>query len=340
MTITNHQYTVVMPQQQLGLDKDATRKATDDDDDDGEKQGLLLPVTTEGAIPIDMTTTTTTATTLTSTVNTELPVWSKHVAEIKNELSRILFLSLPTALTQVCLYSLFPLATSSVGRHLSSGELAGFGLGALMGNFTCLSVIMGALSAAETLMPRAYAAHRYSQLGVVVARSVVVCAVLLLSPMVLLSQPQWTASLLITWGTEPPVAIYASNWMRQYAIGIPGMMLFRAIQCFCVTQDHPWPPVQASILVTFVLHPYLLHHWVHRHGLLGSAWAIVFSQYAMLAVLLGILAVLKRRNEAFHVDSWPRLASTEFWAEVVQWKPLWACFSLGLGGVVSKSEWW
>ena len=338
MTMTNqHQDAITVPQE-LELE-DVTGKARgDDDDDDEEKQGLLLPVTTVAAIPDE----TTTSTTTTSTPNhpSGTPVWNKYGAEMKKELPKIVFVALPAVLTQFCLFSLFPIATSSVGRHLSSEELAGYGLGALMGNFSCLSVIMGALSAADTLMPRAYAAQNYQQMGTLAVRSVVVCGFLLFLPILLLSQTQWTTGLMSTWGTERPVAIYASNWMRVYALGIPATMLFRTIQRFCVTQERPWPPVQASILVTFVLHPLLLDQWVTQHGLLGSACAIVVSQYSMLTALIGILVVMKRRNQAFHVDSWPRLLSLKFWAKVVQWRSLWAFVSLAVGGVVGKSEWW
>ena len=320
------------------------RKSPVEVDDDEEKQGLLLlPATAVDSVGFDVTTTSgTTGNCNTQQVGDASVLLTQHnyVSEMKKELWKILFVALPSVLTQICLNSLFPITASAVGRSLSSEQLAGYGLGALMGNFTCLSVIMGALSAADTLMPRAYAAKLYPQMGILVARSVVVCSVLLFFPMLLLSQPQWTTSLLITWGTEPEVAIYAADWMRLYIVGIPATMLFRTIQRFCFTQDHPWPPVQASILVTFVLHPLLLRRWVEPYGLTGSAWAIVTSQYSMLTILIGIVLARKHCNQAFHVDSWPRFASLPFWVEVFQFGPLWGFFSLGLGGVVSMSEWW
>ena len=316
-----------------------------------EKQGLLLlPVTTTAeAIPIDETNTTTASTTSNRTFSSPpAPAsvvllktrYSSTLDMIQEEMVKVLFAALPTVVTQVCLYSLFPIATSSVGRHLSSKELAGYSLGSLVGNFTCISIILGALSAADTLLPRAHAARWYRQLGILMVRSVVICTLLLLGPMVLLSQPHWTSNMLMTWGTEPQVAHYASRWMRVYIVGIPATTIFRAIQRYCVAQEHPWPPVQASLFVTFVMHPYLLHHWVYQHGLLGSAWAIVTSQYIMMTALIGILIGMKLRNRTFHADSWPKLACREFWVQVWQFGPLWRFFSLALGGVVCKSDWW
>lgn len=318
-----------------------------------EKHGLLLHpiVKTATAIPIDVTNTTRTSTTYndaSSSPSSPAPTaivlfpvrYNSTVEMIQQEMLKVLFAALPTVVTQVCLYSLFPIATSSVGRHLSSEELAGYSLGSLMGNFTCISIILGALSAADTLLPRAYAAKRYPLLGILMVRSVIICTLFLLGPMVLLSQPHWTSTMLVRWGTEPQVALYASRWMRVYIVGIPATTIFRAIQRYCVAQEHPWPPVQASVLVTFILHPYLLRRWVHQRGLLGSAWAIVASQFIMLIALIGILIAMKRQNRCFHADSWPRLASGEFWIQVWQVGPLYRFFSLALGGVISKSDWW
>ena len=293
------------------------------------------------------------------------------LSELPHEMAKILFLALPTVVVQVNLYTLFPLAASVVGRKLSSQDLAGFGLGALMGNFACLSVLSGALTAADTLMPRAYAARQYKQVGVLVARTLLVCTILLFGPMIVLSQNHVTMWLLQILGTEQDVATLAANCMRWYIVGIPATTIFRTLQRFCIAQEHPWPPVQASIFATFLLHPYLLHKWVAKYGLSGSILAIVTSQYIMLLALIGILAFQRygyydycyrccldscsilgggggstscgggrRGRPAFPAESWPQWTSRQFWANVLEWEPLWTFFSLGVGGVVRMSQWW
>ena len=270
------------------------------------------------------------------------PVLKHHnyFTEMRKESWKIMLVALPSVVTQINLYTLFPLAASAVGRRLTSEELAGFSLGALLGNLTCLSVIMGAMSAVDTLLPRAFAARQYSDMGVLVVRSLLICAALLILPVLVLSQPHWTWRILVSWGTDDVVAIMAAHWMRVYIVGIPGTTLFRAIQRFCITQKHPWPPVQASVLITLFFHPVLLNQWVERYGLLGSAWAVVTSQYSMLAVLVCIVYRMKQDDKAFHEQAWPQLSSCKFWNTVVQTQPMWEFFSLSLGGVVSMSEWW
>ena len=44
---------------------------------------------------------------------------------------------------------IFPLTASVVGRTLGTEALAGFSLGSLVGNLTCLSIMTGALTAAD-----------------------------------------------------------------------------------------------------------------------------------------------------------------------------------------------
>jgi MATE family multidrug resistance protein len=81
---------------------------------------------------------------------------------------------------QFNLYVIFPIAASAVGRTLGAEDLGAFSLGALVGSLTCLSVIVGALSAADTLMPRAYGSAHYEEIGRLAIRSVVVCGAFLL----------------------------------------------------------------------------------------------------------------------------------------------------------------
>ena len=77
--------------------------------------------------------------------------------DIVTEGWKLLHIALPTVALQVSVFSLFPQTASAIGRKLGSEALAAFSLATLVGNITCLSVLIGTQSATETLQPRAYA---------------------------------------------------------------------------------------------------------------------------------------------------------------------------------------
>jgi hypothetical protein len=68
--------------------------------------------------------------------------------DIVHESLQLFHIALPTVLIQFSLVLIFPMAASAVGRN-SVGTTA---LGGLLGNLTCLSILEGALTAADTLM--------------------------------------------------------------------------------------------------------------------------------------------------------------------------------------------
>lgn len=70
------------------------------------------------------------------------------------EAQNLCAIALPSVAAQFNLYFLFPLSASFVGRYGGTADLAGYSLGSLTGNITCLSVVLGALGAADMLMVR------------------------------------------------------------------------------------------------------------------------------------------------------------------------------------------
>jgi len=247
---------------------------------------------------------------------------------ILHELVLLLHIALPSVCVQFNMYFLYPQGASAVGLNLGTDALAGFSLGSLVGNLTCQSIMIGALSAADTLMPRAFASQRYAELGRLALRAVAVSSVLLLPPVVILyTSTDW---ILVKLGQDEVAAAFAASWIRVYLLGLPANLVFRISQRFLISQHRPWPPVYASIVPSFVLQPILLRVLLPIMGFEGSALAIVISQWAML---LCLFFYLHCRPE-HHPQSWPGMS----WSFVkAAFLPQQFCrfFSLSLGGVVS-----
>jgi MATE family multidrug resistance protein len=237
-------------------------------------------------------------------------------------------LTLPSVLVQLCLYFVFPQAASVVGRRFGAEALAAFSLGSLVGNLTCLSIMVGALTAADTLMPRAYGAGHYGALGILLLQSLIVCGVLLIPPLI----PLCTVmdKILRYLGQDPVASDLAADWIRIYLLGVPANLIFRVFPRFLVAQHKPWPPVLCAAVPCFVVQPILLPIFCDTLGFLGSAWAIVLTQWSV-TVLLFLQTYL---NPVHHSSSWP---TKESWARA--WKPasLQRFASLSLGGVLSLS---
>lgn len=155
--------------------------------------------------------------------------------ELWHELQGLLSLAFPSVALQFNMYFIFPQAASTVGRTLGSNELAGFSLGCLVGNITCLSITIGVLAAADTLMPRAYGAGKYTEVGRLLIRSLVVGAVVLTIPII----PMCTVlePMMLFLGQDPVPAHLAAVWVRYYVFGVPATLLLRTLQRFLVAQS-------------------------------------------------------------------------------------------------------
>jgi Na+-driven multidrug efflux pump len=191
--------------------------------------------------------------------------------------------------------------------------------------------MVGALTAADTLLPRAYGSKQYSQMGVLLIQSLMVSGILLIPPLIpLLTMmdyilPHWLFQ-------DPTASALAARWIRVYLLGLPANLLFRVLQRFLVAQQQPWPPVYAAAIPCFGLQPILLPYLIQQMGFLGSAVAIVLTQWTVTLLLVWYL--WWRRDSVVHVESWP---TRESWS--LAWQPasLKRFWNLSLGGVFSLS---
>ena len=249
---------------------------------------------------------------------------------LAHEAWKLLYISLPAVAVQFSVRFAFPQTASSVGRVLGTLELAAFSLGSLTANLTCLSILMGALTAAETLMPRAYGGERYARVGHLAVQGFVVCAVLLLLPIIpLCTCMEWIFRSL---GQDPQVSKLASQWIRIYLLAVPSMLIFRVTQAFCNSQHVVLPLVFGSAISTFLVHPLMLNGIVPTLGLEGSALCLAFAQFVMIVFIFLYLYIRPEHNP----QTWPGL-SRVFVREALQPGPLWNFVKLSLGGVLSLS---
>lgn len=250
-----------------------------------------------------------------------------------HEASLLLNIALPSVAVQFSVLFIFPQTASAVGLRYGSKELAGFSLGSLVGNLTCLSVMVGALTAADTLMPRAFAAGRYPEVGRLAIRGFVMCSFLLVLPILPLCTIM--ERIFDVLGQDPTAASLASKWIRVYLLGVPAMLLFRCIQSFLVAQHQVWPLVVGSTISCFVVHPIILKFFLNDMGFMGSGAAISVTQYIMVGIVL-LYLFLKPVHKA---ETWPGL-SADYMKESLRPLPVLQFLSLSLGGVLSLSEWW
>jgi hypothetical protein len=150
------------------------------------------------------------------------------------ESKALLGIALPAVAVQFSVLFIFPQTASVVGRQLGKEALAGFSLGSLVGNLTCSSVMVGALTAADTLMPRAFASGRYDELGRLAIRGFILCCVFLIPPVVPLCTMM--EGIFDKLGQDEAAAAFAAEWIKVFLVGVPAMLLFRVIQSFLNAQ--------------------------------------------------------------------------------------------------------
>lgn len=249
------------------------------------------------------------------------------------EAQQLCGIAAPTILIQLALFLTFPMAASSVGRERGTTELAAFSLGTLLGNLTCLSILEGTLTAADTLMPRAYGLGRFEEVGRLAVRAALVCCLLLIPPMLPLCL--CADSILVTLGQDEEASLFAQEWIRFYFLGVPPNLVFRVLMRFLLAQDKPWPMVFSSAIPCIFLHPVLLRYLVPSMGLSGSALAIVITQWATATLLVSYVWC----RQPHEPDTWPGI-SASFLRSSLRWQPLMEFISLSVGGIFSMMEWW
>lgn len=256
-----------------------------------------------------------------------------HQFDLWQETKVLLHIAAPAVIVQFSMLFIFPQTAAVVGRTLGTESLAGFSLGSLVGNLTCVSILTGALTAADTLQPRAFATRKYPEMGILSLRAFLICSLLLTLPIVpLCTSMEWVFDVL---GQNKNASHLASQWIRIYLLGVPAMLLFRVVQSFLNAQQKVWPMVYTSVFASYIFHPVMLKLLVPRLALNGSALAIAITQWIM-----SLFLVIYVRFKPVHApDTWPGISKSSM-LQAIEVRPMLEFMCLSLGGVLSLSEWW
>jgi len=249
-----------------------------------------------------------------------------------HEVITLLHIALPTVAVQFCTLFIYPQCASAVGRHLDTESLAAFSLGSLSGNMTCISIIIGTLTASETLQPRAFGLKQYREVGLLAIRGFFVCLVSLLLPVILFLTR--ADSIYNALGQNAAASQLASQWVQVYIFSVPPLLLFRVIQRYLACQNIVMPCVFGAAIGSLLVHPFILKWAVNHYGLIGSAWAVVATQLVQVVLCIGFVV----RTGSYEKATWPGLDMPLIW-EAMQVRQLISYAKLSIGGIFALSEW-
>jgi len=218
--------------------------------------------------------------------------------------------------------------------------LAGFSLGNLSGNVTGYAIIIGILSATDTLAPRAVGANRFAEVGYLATRGSVMC-ILFLFPMVFV---WWNMEgTLVALGQVPATAKLAAEWLRVYMLSLPPLILFNVIQRVLNCQEIVLPLVGIAAFLAVFIHPLLLYFLVHSHGLVGSAIAFCITNVAQVSLAFLYMIKFKPHHpDTFRAEthlSWLTRANKVSFEATFNVNAMKEFLKLGAGGILTMSEW-
>ena len=206
------------------------------------------------------------------------------------EVRKMLALALPSMMIQANVFFVWMYNVAFAGQHLGSREMAAVSLANLAGNLTALSIQYGLIYALETLTSQAVGSGRLGDVGVLVQRCLVCCVLALIPGFAL-----WLVMehVLFALGQPPAVAALAARFLRLYAPGLPGMVLFEVLRRFLGCQDIVLPFVPITAVVTWLGHPTLLALLLRLgFGFAAVPIASAFSMWALAVLSLGYVCLL------------------------------------------------
>lgn len=208
--------------------------------------------------------------------------------------------------------------------------MAGVSTANLAGNLTAMSIQYGLIFALETLTSQAMGGHRHHEVGLLMQRALVCCAIALIPGYALWAVME---DLLIALHQPPDVAALAARFLRIYSPGLPGLVLFELSRRFlgCAStrrsrggapsarpraesargrarpRSHVIRPLHArarscqdivlayipiTVLATWVCHPLLLNFLMtHGFGFDSVPIASAFTAWALALLALAYIAI-------------------------------------------------
>jgi len=213
----------------------------------------------------------------------------------------------PTIVLQICNFLPFTLTTMHLGSFTSSYVLnhvpfvddaasasrsslsqvllSAFALSNLTGAVTCIMIMIGVLSASDTLGPQYFALAPH-KVGILALRGFVVCFIAILLLVVTWFIPSSTPSSLHPSTNLPligaalayfsqPVSIVSLSavYLKRYSLALLPLLVFQVAQRFLTCQSVVSPLLPPSLLAACVLHPLMLQALVTLPGTGDEAYA-------------------------------------------------------------------
>jgi MATE family multidrug resistance protein len=250
-----------------------------------------------------------------------------------HEMESLVNIALPTVLVQFSTFFLYPQCASAVGRNFDTESLAAFSLGSLSGNMTCISIIIGTLSACETLQPRAFGLEQYGEVGLLAIRGLFMCVLSLLVPVIILLARAET--IFDNLGQDADASVLAADWIKIYIWSVPPLLLFRVTQRFLACQNIVIPCLFGGAIGCFLVHPFVLKWAIEQFGFLGSSYAVVITQTVQFSLCIGFLSL----TGFYDKRTWPGISMATF-AKALDIRELMTYSKLSIAGILSLSEWW
>uniref|UniRef100_A0A673AC11 Solute carrier family 47 member 3 n=1 Tax=Sphaeramia orbicularis TaxID=375764 RepID=A0A673AC11_9TELE len=171
--------------------------------------------------------------------------------------------------------------------HLGKVELAGVSLAIAVTNVTGISIGFGLASACDTLISQTFGSGNHMRVGVILQRAIFI--------LLLACFPCWailinTEPILLLVRQEPEVARLAQTYVQIFMPSLPAVFLYSLEARYLQNQGIIWPQVITGFVVNLlnalinyiVLFPLKL-------GVVGSAVANSFSEFAMAAILFAYM---------------------------------------------------
>ncbi len=223
--------------------------------------------------------------------------WSEHPGR------KLLQLAWPITISMVS-YSAMTLASTAFVAHVGSDELAGVGLGAVIGfAFVCFGV--GVLRGAKTLVSQAIGADRRDRIPTLLGAALVLALVLGVAALV---AGQLVAPLLVTLSASPRAGAFAAQYLGIRSLGAPLVLFYGALREARYGEGDTKAPMRASLVanvVNIALDATLI---VGLHmSVRGAAIATICANTTELA----LLAIPMRHQ--LRAVAWSRRALRDVW---------------------------
>ncbi|HEX4449511.1 MAG TPA: MATE family efflux transporter [Kofleriaceae bacterium] len=218
---------------------------------------------------------------------------------------KLLELAWPITISMVS-YSAMTLASTAFVAHLGADELAGVGLGGIVGfAFVCFGV--GVLRGAKTLVSQAIGAGRRDRIPTLLGAALALACVLGIAALV---AGQLVAPLLVTLSASPRAGAFAAQYLGIRSLGAPLVLVYGALREARYGEGDTKAPMRASLVanvVNIALDATLI---VGLHmSVRGAAIATICAN----ATELALLAIPMRHQ--LRAIAWSRRALRDVWAQ-------------------------